>query len=150
MSSVPTVPALALALAALPLVAGCVSNSPAGSGGGAIDVESSATECRLATATAPSGTITFRVKNTGTEETEFYFLGEDKVRVVGEVEDIGPGVSRDLRVQAGPGSYYTSCKPGMVGDGIVAPFTVTDSGASIDPSANPQEDDEEDEEPSPS
>jgi iron uptake system component EfeO len=129
-------PSLVLALAALPVLAGCVSNAPAGSGGGAIDVESTATECRLASVTAPSGTLTFRVKNTGADTTEFYLLGEDKLRIVGEVENIGPGLTRDLVVQAGPGTYYTSCKPGMVGDGIVAPFTVTDSGASIGPSGD--------------
>ena len=129
-------PAIALALVALPLVAGCVSNAPAGSGGGAIDVESTATECRLASVTAPSGTLTFRVKNTGADTTEFYLLGDDKLRIVGEVENIGPGLTRDLVVQAGPGTYYTSCKPGMVGDGIVAAFTVTDSGASIGPSGD--------------
>jgi len=130
-----TRPALVLAIAALPALAGCVSNTPS-AGGSAIDVESSATECKLTAATAPSGTITFRVKNTGDDPTEFYLLGEDGLRVVGEVENIGPGLTRDLVVQAGPGAYHTSCKPGMVGDGIVAAFSVTDSGASIGPSGD--------------
>ena len=39
-------PALALALVAVPVLAGCVSNAPAAGGSGAIDVESTATECR--------------------------------------------------------------------------------------------------------
>jgi iron uptake system component EfeO len=142
MSRMPGASALAVALVAMPILAGCVSGSPAGSNGGAIDVESTATECRLGATTAPSGTLTFRVKNTATDATEFYLLGEDKARVVAEVEDIGPGLTRDLVVQAAPGSYYTSCKPGMVGDGIVAPFTVTDSGASIDPSIRIEEDED--------
>ena len=129
-------PSLVLALAAMPVLAGCVSHAPAGSDGGAIDVESTATECRVASVTAPSGTLTFRVKNTGADTTEFYLLGDDKLRIVGEVENIGPGLTRDLVVQARPGTYYTSCKPGMVGDGIVAAFTVSDSGASIGPSGD--------------
>ena len=58
------------------------------------------------------------MKNTGDEVTEFYLLGADGVRIVGEVENIGPGVTRDLVVQAAPGAYLAACKPGMVGDGI--------------------------------
>ena len=53
--------------------------------------------------TAPSGTLTFRVTNTGDDITEFYLLGEDELRVVGEVENVGPGLTRDLVVQAAPG-----------------------------------------------
>ena len=128
-------PAVVLAIAALPALAGCVSNTPS-AGGSAIDVESSATECKLTAATAPSGTLTFRVKNTGDDVTEFYLLGEDQLRVVSEVENVGPGLTRDLVVQVRPGTYHTACKPGMVGDGISAAFTVTDSGASIGPSGD--------------
>jgi len=94
-------------------------------------VSSGADACALSATEAPSGNITFSVKNTGTEVTEFYLLGEDQLRIVGEVENIGPGLSRDLVLQATPGSYYTACKPGMVGDGIRAPFTITDSGTGV-------------------
>ena len=117
--AMPVAPAVAvLALVVVPLTAGCVSNAPASGGAGTIGVESSATECRLSAGTAPTGTITFQVKNTGDEVTEFYLLGADGVRIVGEVENIGPGVTRDLVVQAAPGAYLATCKPGMVGDGI--------------------------------
>jgi iron uptake system component EfeO len=129
-----TLSVAAVALAAVPVIAGCVSNTPA-QGSGPITVTSTATECRLSASTASSGTVTFKVTNAGEDATEFYLLAEDGVKVVGEVENIGPGISRDLVVQARPGSYVTACKPGMTGDGIRAPFTVTDSGASIDPSA---------------
>ena len=37
-------------------------------------------------------------------------------------------------MSAGPGSYFTACKPGMVGDGIRGAFTVTDSGTDMTPS----------------
>ena len=73
------------------------------------------------------------MKNTGDEVTEFYLLGEDGLRVVGEVENVGPGLTRDLVVQARPGTYFTACKPGMVGDGIRSAFTVSDSGATVAP-----------------
>jgi iron uptake system component EfeO len=114
----------ALALVAFPL-AGCVSNAPASGGTGTIAVDSSATACTLSATTAPAGTITFQVRNTGDEATEFYLLAEDGVRVVGEVEDIGPGLTRELVVQAEPGTFVTACKPGMTGDGIRGSFTVT-------------------------
>ena len=56
---------------------------------------------------------------------------EDGQRIVGEVENIGPGLTRELRVSAPAGTYVTACKPGMTGDGIRADFTVTDSGAKV-------------------
>ena len=55
---------------------------------------------------------------------------EDGQRIVGEVENIGPGLTRAARRQrAAPAPTSTACKPGMKGDGIRADFTVTDSGA---------------------
>jgi iron uptake system component EfeO len=44
------------------------------------------------------------------------------------VENIGPGLTRNLVVTAPAGKYTTACKPGMQGDGIRAAFEVTDSG----------------------
>jgi iron uptake system component EfeO len=121
------------AIAAAATAAACVPNTPAGSGAGAgsIAVTSTADACQVATTTAPSGTISFTVTNQGDEVTEFYLLAEDGLRVISEIENIGPGLSRDLVVQVGPGSYITACKPGMVGDGIQAAFTVTDSGQPV-------------------
>ncbi|WP_448631531.1 iron uptake system protein EfeO [Cellulomonas soli] len=74
--------------------------------------------------------------NDGTDVTEFYLLAEDGLQVMAEVENIGPGLSRDLVVQLRPGTYWTACKPGMVGDGIRAQFTVTDSGAQVGPTGD--------------
>ena len=59
--------------------------------------------------------------------TEFYLLGEDGLRIVAEVENIGPSLNRELTVNAPAGSYVTACKPGMKGEGIRADFTVTES-----------------------
>ncbi len=56
------------------------------------------------------------------------------LRIVGEVENIAPGAPRTLTVQLTAGDYFTSCKPGMVGDGVGrTAFTVTDSGNRISP-----------------
>ncbi|KQV07552.1 iron uptake system protein EfeO [Leifsonia sp. Root112D2] len=118
------------ALAALAL-SGCVANSST-NGAASVTVNSSASACTLSAASAPSGTIHFSVSNSSDKVTEFYVLAEDGLRIVGEVENVTPGVKRQLTVQAKPGSYYTVCKPGMVGDGVgKAAFTVTDSGTSV-------------------
>ena len=122
---------LLAALALLVPLAACTDNadSSAGSdGGGAISVESSDDACEVSATEAPSGTIVFTVENTGSDVTEFYLLGDDQIRIIGEVENIGPGLTRKLVVEASPGDYFTACKPGMKGDGIQAPFAVTDSG----------------------
>lgn len=124
-----SVHAAALALVGITALAACASNAaPGGTHTGAaatITVTSSADACDLSTATAPAGSVTFSVSNTGPDETEFYLLSADGQHVVAEVEDIGPGLSRDLVVQAQPGTYVAACKPGMTGDGIRHDFTVT-------------------------
>lgn len=113
-------------LAALAL-SGCVPNTGADADATSVDVESSATECIVSTTSAPSGSVVFTVTNTGEQETEFYLLGDDGKRVVGEVEHIGPGTSRDLTVTVTAGEYFTVCKPGMSGDGVGrTAFTVTE------------------------
>ena len=118
---------------AVPFLAACTENSDGGGGaadGGnprALTVESSDSECALSAAEAPAGTLTFDVTNTGSQVTEFYLLGEDGLRIVAEVENIGPNLNREMTVNAPAGSYFTACKPGMKGDGIRADFTVTES-----------------------
>ncbi|MFL4473211.1 iron uptake system protein EfeO [Paeniglutamicibacter sp. MACA_103] len=113
-----------LALAVLP-IAGCAGAAPEAEVDEAVQVTSTADACTLSTATAPGGTVTFRVKNEGNQVTEFYLLAEDGLRVIGEVENIGPGLTRDLIVVAPEGKYVTACKPGMVGDGIRAAMVLT-------------------------
>lgn len=117
---------LALCITALAAVAlaACTDNDTT-DGSDAIAVTSTADACTLSASEAPSGDIVFKVTNEGSEVTEFYLFGADGQRIVGEVEDIGPGLTRNLAVRVTPGSYIAACKPGMVGDGIRAPFTVT-------------------------
>ena len=117
------------AAAALPFaLTACTENVKAGATDGPIQVVSTDSQCSVAAGTAPSGNLTFAVKNDGPQVTEFYLLAEDGLRILGEVENIGPGLSRNLVVTAEPGKYTTACKPGMTGDGIRAAFEVTDSG----------------------
>lgn len=118
-------------LLAIPLAA-CTDNTAASSHNStdprSLSVLAGDTSCAVSGAKAPSGTIRFSVKNTGGKINEFYLLGADGLRIIGEVENIGPGLTRDLVLNAVPGKYFTACKPGMIGDGIRAGFTVSDSG----------------------
>jgi iron uptake system component EfeO len=125
----PLTAAALCAAATLPLSAcSIVQSSESDEGSGRIQVTSSDDACTLSAPEAPSGTVVFRVENTGSKVTEFDLLGADGLRIVGEVENIGPGLSRDLVTRVAPGRYVTACKPGMVGKGIRDTFTVTDSG----------------------
>ena len=121
-----TLPALVTATGLLLSLSACQPNDPSGGAGdGAISVTSTDDECKVSATEAPSGTLRFDVKNEGSKVTEFYLLGEDGLRIVGEVENIAPGLNRTLTVSAPQGTYSTACKPGMVGDGIRHEFTVT-------------------------
>ena len=130
----------------LPLLAACTDNAPttardagASANPRALTVQATDTECKLSAITAPSGNLTFAVTNGGSQVTEFYLLADDGLRIIGEIENIGPGLSRDLVLRAGPGEYFTACKPGMVGDGIRAAFSVTSSEEDSAPSGNDAE-----------
>ncbi|GAA1522604.1 iron uptake system protein EfeO [Nocardioides humi] len=133
------------ALAVVPALAACTENASDGDGGDAkgnaraLTVTSSADACELSSGEAPAGTLTFNVTNTGSDVTEFYLLGSDGLRIVGEVENIGPNLTKKLTVNAPEGDYFTACKPGMVGEGIRAAFTVTHSDEEQEVSASDQE-----------
>lgn len=97
-----------------------------------ITVDASDSACALSGTQAPTGPSTFVITNNGTKVTEFYVYGEGN-QVMGEVENISPGLQRKLVVQlAEPGTYQTACKPGMVGDGIRTDFTVTGDVVKVD------------------
>ncbi len=98
---------------------------------GAVPVASNDQTCDVAATEAPSGVVRFNVTNTGGQVTEFYVLAHDGLQVLGEVENISPGLTRDLVVQLPPGQVTLACKPGMVGDGIRSGFTITESGTEV-------------------
>jgi iron uptake system component EfeO len=99
-----------------------------GSGPTRISVTDTGSDCTLSATEAESGNIVFTVKNDGDEVTEFYLLAADGKAIIGEVENIGPGLDRDLVLRADPGTFVTACVPGMTGDGNRGDFTVNDSG----------------------
>jgi len=94
-------------------LAGCQakeSKTPAGGGENApaqITVNASDTACELSGTQSATGPSTFVISNNGTKVTEFYVYGEGD-RVMGEVENISPGLERKLIVQlTEPGTYQT-------------------------------------------
>ncbi len=124
-------------LASAAVLAGCTSTAPAPAApagesaapdaGGPITVRAADDACEVGASEAAAGKITFSINNTGNKVTEFYLYGTGD-RIMGEVENIGPGLTRQLIVEVPDGgAYTTACKPGMVGDGIRSPFTVTGS-----------------------
>lgn len=123
-----------LTAAVLPCtLAACTAKSTASDG----DVTVTATDdsCEVGATTGSTGTTTFQVTNNGSKITEFYVFA-DGDRAMGEVENIGPGLSRQLIVSLPEaGTYQLACKPGMVGTGIRQDFVVTgDSQAATDES----------------
>lgn len=126
-----TTSALAL-LAIAPLaLAACTSKSTADAE--AITVTATDSTCDISGNSAETGNTTFSITNNGSKVTEFYVFGAGD-RVMGEVENVGPGLTRQLIVNlAEAGTYHTACKPGMVGNGIRSEFVVKgDSVAATD------------------
>ena len=122
------------AVLGLATLTGCAEETPAATddGTGPVAVKASDSECDLSRRDVKSGTSTFTVTNGGSKVTEFYVYAEGD-RVMGEVENIGPGLKRDLIVELPTGKYQAVCKPGMVGNGIRGDLTVTgDAPAQVD------------------
>jgi iron uptake system component EfeO len=129
----PRIAALAVAGVLSAALAGCgddAGDPGATAAGGPIKVQASDTSCEVARDSADAGTSVFTVTNGGNKVTEFYVYAPGD-RVMGEVENIAPGLSRELHVELPAGSYETACKPGMIGKGIRAAFTVSGSAAPL-------------------
>ncbi|AWS43185.1 iron uptake system protein EfeO [Streptosporangium sp. 'caverna'] len=124
-----TLVAAGLALAALsacssePQQAGTAA-SPGPAKDSKIAVAANDTECKVAVSEVNAGTSTFAITNAGSKVTEFYVYAPGD-RVMGEVENIVPGLTRDVIVELPAGTYEAACKPGMIGKGIRNPLTVS-------------------------
>ncbi|TDW15921.1 iron uptake system protein EfeO [Kribbella kalugense] len=133
-SSLPRRAAVLGVVISLGALTACAKDAPAAKddGTGPVSVQASDSGCDLSRRDVKSGTSTFSVSNGGSKITEFYVYA-DGDRVMGEVENIGPGLKRDLIVELPTGKYQAVCKPGMVGDGIRGDLTVTgDAPAQVD------------------
>ncbi|NAS27344.1 peptidase M75 [Herbidospora sp. NEAU-GS84] len=126
MSVITRLAAAALALAAL---TACSAEDPgaapaAGAAPGKVTVTASDTACEVGVTELAAGTSTFAITNGGSKVTEFYVYAPGD-RVMAEVENIVPGLTRELIAELPAGTYETACKPGMVGKGIRNALTVT-------------------------
>ncbi|MEJ7634233.1 iron uptake system protein EfeO [Aeromicrobium sp.] len=113
-----------MTIAALSLTA-CAEET---TGSGGLTVEAADSSCKVSATKLKAGPSTFKVTNKGSKVTEFYVYA-DGDRIMGEVENIGPGLSRNLVVDLPKGTYQGACKPGMVGDGIREKLTVSGEAA---------------------
>jgi iron uptake system component EfeO len=95
---------------------------------GKITVAATDTDCKVSAADLPAGTSTFSITNNGSKVTEFYVYAAGD-RIMGEVENIVPGLTREVLVELPAGAYEAACKPGMIGKGIRNPLKV--SGAAV-------------------
>ncbi|NHA68583.1 cupredoxin domain-containing protein [Phycicoccus flavus] len=129
------IPALlpALAVCALALTGcgesdeGTVTDGAAGADTAGTSVTVTATDdaCELSATSAKPGSVAFTVTNEGSSVTEFYLYASDE-EIIGEVENIGPGLTRTLTIDdVVAGDYVTACKPGQSGDGIRADFEIS-------------------------
>jgi iron uptake system component EfeO len=99
-----------LAIAILVAACGGAGMSPGASvavPAGAIQVEAKEYSFTPSTITAPAGSITFSVKNAGTQEHEFEIFQGDTVK--DEVEGLVPGLTKTLTVPLEPGEYTFKC-----------------------------------------
>lgn len=92
-----------------------------------ITVTGTDSACAVADTSLSAGNIRFNLTNKGKKTTELYVLGE-KDRIIDEVENVTPGVTRALDVNLKAGTYTLRCRPGQVGDGIRQKVTVTGAG----------------------
>ena len=123
------VPALLCVLAA-PALAACGDSGS--DSGPSVAIEASDEACKVGATTLEAGPVTFEVTNKGSKVTEVYVYGEqggEFTKVISEVENIGPGTSRDMSVDLGGGTYEIACKPGQTGDGIRQKITVSGDAA---------------------
>lgn len=118
---------------------GCVANaptpaSPSSSGvatGGPTAVTITETGCDVAASSLPSGKVTFKITNNGSVPNEFEILANDKLRIISELENIGPGSSVELTTALDEGSYFTACKPNMVGQLVGTKELTITKGADV-------------------
>lgn len=139
---VATAGALAGLVALVGALAACSSSGTPSSSASTptVTVAASDTGCVINPNTLPAGEAKFAVTNSGSQVTEVYIYGRNGnsfTTVVSEVENIGPGTSRDMTANLSAGSYEVACKPGQTGSGIRATLTVTGSASnSISPTGS--------------
>jgi len=75
---------------------------------GVIAIEAREYQFTPSTPTVLAGAVTFSIKNAGSQEHEFKIFKGDQV--VGEVQAVGPGLTKDATVTLEAGDYTFMCK----------------------------------------
>jgi iron uptake system component EfeO len=123
--------ALVPTLALVVLTAACGGSEDGGTAAtDVIPVAATDDACEVQAGDLEAGTHEFVVTNGGSATTEFYVYAEGD-RVMAEVENIAPGLSRKLLAELPAGTYEAVCKPGMAGEGIRQQLTVTGEAAQL-------------------
>lgn len=123
-SSLAAIGVLTVAALTLSACASDPSSDSSTNASGVLTVAATDSKCDISSTKLDAGPATFKVSNTGSKVTEFYVYA-DGDRIMGEVENVGPGLTRNLVVDLPKGTYEGACKPGMIGDGIRQTLTVT-------------------------
>ena len=74
-------------------------------------VSVSATECGKGFGSPKPGRQVFQVRNVGKKTSEVYLVDPASSAVYGEVENLAPGITRDLAATIGAGTYAWRCVP---------------------------------------
>lgn len=102
--------ALAAAVAGSLGLAACGSDDGAGDAGAtALQVELTDAGCTPDTLTAPAGKVRFEAVNNGTSKTTEVELKNSDGIILGERENLTPGLSGDFSLQLDPGEYVVYC-----------------------------------------
>lgn len=111
------------------ILSGCVPND---AGTTALSVAVTDDACEVSESTTTAGAVTFSITNSGTDVNEFEILADDKLRIVGEKENVTPGQTVSYVAQLAPGTYYTACKFQLVGAPTgMAELTVTGEATAV-------------------
>jgi iron uptake system component EfeO len=123
MKSFARTPAIAAPLCALALlVSGCTKGSGSPSSGSStgrtLKVGITDAGCEPAALTVPAGPTTFDVTNKGTSAVTEYEV-KDGETIIGEKENLTPGLSGSFSIDLRPGDYSLECPGGTTPEGTL-------------------------------
>jgi iron uptake system component EfeO len=97
-------------------------------------VEVSPSTCGTGWTHPHPGNQVFEMRNTSSSASEAYLIDAKSGAIFGEVEDLGPGVARQMRVTIGSGSYAFKCLPDDA-DAVTGPTVRVGGGGKSGPSS---------------
>jgi iron uptake system component EfeO len=127
----------AVAVGMLAVAAGCTEKKVASDDPSVqvVEVALSDVGCEPNSMSAKAGATTFAVSNEDSSGvTEFELMTEDRGRVLGEAENVGPGLESSFSLNVDAGSYTTYCPGGSKEYGTLE-VAESDTGRTGDPAA---------------